>query len=93
MAIGHETTRHVVQHRHAVLLPGNLLPYRDQWQPYVDTLPAQTVLIVEPEQDTPLHRALELVAAQLQATGRPVQRLTADRLGPQSGIQATLPLP
>ncbi len=91
MAIARETTGHVTQHRHAVLLPGSVLPYRDQWQPYVDTLPAQTVLIVEPASDTPLHRALELVAEQLLAAGHPVQRLTADHLGPRTGIQAALP--
>lgn len=92
MAMTRQPSRQSVAQQHAVLLPGSLLPYRDQWQPYVETLPAQTVLIVEPVQDTPLHRALDLVATQLLAAGCPVQRLTADRLGPRSGIQAALPL-
>jgi hypothetical protein len=81
------------QARHAVLVPGNLLSCRSQWQPYVEALPAQTVLIVEPAREAPLHRVLELVAAQLLAAGHPVHRLAAEQLGPQTGIQASLPLP
>jgi hypothetical protein len=81
------------QAQHAVLVPGSLWSYRSQWQPYVEMLPTQTVLIVEPARGTPLHRVLELVAAQLLAAGHPVRRLAADTLGPQHGIQAPLPLP
>jgi hypothetical protein len=35
---------------------------------------------------------LDLVATELAAAGRPVSRLPATQLGPQHGIQATLPL-
>jgi hypothetical protein len=78
--------------RHAVLLPGSLLPYRSQWQSYVDTLPANTVLILTPTRATRLQQVLDLVATELAAAGRPVSRLPAAQLGPQRGIQATLPL-
>jgi hypothetical protein len=93
MAIIGQSAGNHAQARHAVLVPGSLWSCRSQWQPYVETLPAQTVLIVEPARDTPLHQLLELVAAQLLAAGHPVCRLTAEQLGPQHGIQAALPLP
>lgn len=75
-----------------VLLPGDLLPYREQWEQYAATLSAQTVLIVLPDHDTRLSAVLDLVAAQIAAAGRPVVRLSAQQLGPQRGIQAALPL-
>jgi hypothetical protein len=78
--------------RHAVLLPGSLLPYRSQWQPYVDTLPANTVLVVTPASATRLQQVLDRVASELVAAGWPVSRLTTAQLGPQRGIQAPLPL-
>ena len=74
--------------RHAVLLPGSLLPYRSQWQPYVDTLAANTVLVVMPASATRLQQVLDRVASELAAAGRPVARLTTAQLGPQRGIQA-----
>lgn len=75
-----------------VLLPGDLLPYRGQWQSYAASLPANTVLLVLPDHDTRLIAVIDQVAAQLAAAGRPVARLSADQLGPQRGIQAALPL-
>lgn len=79
--------------RHAVLLPGDLLPYREQWQPYAASLPANAVLLVVPDHDTRLRAILDQVAAQFAAAGRPVARLRADQLGPLRGIQMALPLP
>jgi len=55
-----------------VLLPGNLLAYKAQWQKIANALPQGAVLIVLPDADRPLAQTLKTVAAYCEAAGHPV---------------------
>ncbi len=61
------------------LVPGSLLPYRNQWQALANSLPQGEVLIVLPTADTRPKRTLETVATQLRAKGYEVTTCPADR--------------
>ena len=59
------------------LVPGNLLPYKEQWQAIANNLPQGTVLIIFPASNSPQRRTLETVANLLQADGRRVSTLSS----------------
>jgi len=60
-----------------VLVPANLLPYKDQWQEIANGLSHNGVLIILPPTGKPLHKTLETVATLLEAHGHPVTTLPA----------------
>jgi len=66
------------------LVPGSLLPYREQWQAIANSLPRGDVLIVLPSSDQPSNRTLQDLAARLQAKGRHVTILAVDDLQPSA---------
>ena len=60
-----------------VLLPGNLLAYKERWQAIANALPHGNVLIVLPDADRPLVQTLKAVAAYFEAGGHPVTTFPA----------------
>jgi hypothetical protein len=71
----------------SVVLAGSAWALRAQWQPYAAQLAAETVLVVLPEAEDRVRPVLELVAAYLAASGRPVHMLQTTRRGAETGIQ------
>lgn len=63
----------------ATIVPGNLLPFKAEWQKIANQLPVGSILICLPSSDTPQRKALETVAALLQAHGHHVTLLPAGR--------------
>jgi len=61
------------------LVPGNLLPYREQYQEIANGLPAGSVLICLPPAETRQRMVLEWVASNLRADGYRVTTLLAER--------------
>jgi hypothetical protein len=61
------------------LVPGNLLRYKRARQRIANSLPQGDVLIVLPGRDARQRKALEQLAARLQAKGRHVTTVRAER--------------
>lgn len=61
------------------LLPANLLPFKEQWQQIANGLPKDGILIILPETNRPLRKTTETVATLLEAGGRRVTTLPAER--------------
>ncbi len=62
------------------LVPGNLLPFKDQWQAIANRLPRGDVLIVLPSTDSRQRTTFERVAALIRAKGHHVTTLSAGEL-------------
>lgn len=71
--------RSTIQLDNVALVPGNLLPFKSQWQELVNQLPSGSVLICLPPNDGPQRRALKTVAELLAADGHHVTTLPAER--------------
>ena len=54
------------------LVPGNLLPFKNQWQAIANQLPKGEVLIVLPRKEGPSRKLLKDVATLLDQKGRRV---------------------
>ncbi len=63
------------------LVPGNLLPFKDEWQAIANKLPKGDVLIVLPPSDSRERKTLERVAALMKAKGHRVTTASAERFG------------
>jgi hypothetical protein len=63
-----------------VLVPGNLLAQKRQWQAVANRLPAGDVLIVRPSGNTPAARVAGKTSMALRAVGRRVWVLPASSL-------------
>ena len=61
------------------LVPGNLLPFKQQYQELANELPAGSVLICLPSAENSQRLVLERVAVGLRAKGHRVTALPADR--------------
>ncbi|MDA8219827.1 MAG: hypothetical protein M0Z94_19685 [Dehalococcoidales bacterium] len=73
--------RATVHFDNPALVPGNLLPFKAQWQKVANGLPAGTVLIILPVASPYSRKTLEEVANLMRAKGRPVAIVTAKRFG------------
>lgn len=62
------------------LVPGNMLPYKDQYQAIANSLPKGEVLIVVPPTDQPGRLVLERVASLLRSDGHQVTTIRSERL-------------
>jgi len=67
-------------HQDCLLVPGNLLPFKDKWQAIANRLPKGEVLIVPPSTGSRERRTLENVATLLEAKGHRVTTLSAEQL-------------
>ena len=63
------------------LVPGSVLPFKEQWQQLANELPAGTTLIILPPHDGPQRRTLQRVAEQMKANGSQVAILPTDKIG------------
>ncbi len=73
------------------LLAGSLLPQRDLWQQFADSLPAGEILVILPIQDGPQRHALLTAAIHLQAAGHRVTIIAADTFS-GTAVQARMTL-
>jgi hypothetical protein len=64
-----------------VLVPGSLLPFKEEWQALANQLPAGATLIVLPVSDGAARATLQKVSRSLQAKGRTVATMPARRFG------------
>ena len=62
------------------LVPGSLLPYKDEWQRLANQLPEGSTLIVLPSADCSARRTLESVSRSMKAKGQRVTTLSQDQL-------------
>ena len=62
------------------LVPGDLLPLKEQWQRLANDLPEGSVLICMPPPERPQRLVLERVASNLRAEGYHVTTLLAERI-------------
>lgn len=62
------------------LVPGNLLPYREQWQAVANRLPKNAILIVLPMKPSTQKELLLTVARALAREGHQVRVLPADQV-------------
>ncbi len=62
------------------LVPGSLLPYKEEWQTIANTLPIGTVLVVLPARNHPQRQLYERVTSLLQATGYTVRIISEGEL-------------
>jgi len=60
------------------LVPGSLLPFKEEWQKVANGLPQGTTLIVLPSSDSSARRTLEKVSSSMKAKGRRVATLPAE---------------
>ncbi len=65
------------------LVPGNLLPYKREYQHIANDLPKGGVLIVLPQEQSS-RRAFEKTAAQLKSKGRRIATISAARFVPSA---------
>jgi hypothetical protein len=61
------------------LVPANLLPYKAQWQQLANDLPKGNILIILPDADQRVRKAVETVANLLKASGQKVTTLPANQ--------------
>lgn len=62
------------------LVPGNLLPYKDQWQQVANRLPKDAILIVLPSDSRARNGLLLTVAEILAGRGHQVRVLSVDQV-------------
>ena len=55
-----------------VLVPASQLPFREHWERIAQRLPAREVMLVVPEEETPLKQVARALVPQLRAKGRHV---------------------
>jgi hypothetical protein len=60
------------------LVPGSLLAFKEAWQKLANELPEGTTLIILPKDSSP-RKTLERVSSLMQAKGRPIRTLPAER--------------
>ena len=68
--------RNSVKLDNVALVPGNLLPYKHQYQEIANGLPRDGILIVLPQEQTS-RRVFEQTAAQLKSQGKRITTLSA----------------
>jgi hypothetical protein len=73
------------------LVPGNLLPYKQQWQELANRLPYHAVLIVLPTTSPSGKRTLLSVAKLLSQAGRQVRVVSSGEVSSHASTSATLP--
>jgi hypothetical protein len=61
------------------LVPGNLLPFKKQWQQIANRLPSGSTLIILPSSTSPQRKTFETVATKLREQGKQVLTLNAER--------------
>ena len=59
------------------LVPANLLPFKSEWQAIANGLPKGNILVVLPETNQPLRKAMDTVVDILEADGHRVTTLPA----------------
>jgi predicted DNA-binding WGR domain protein len=69
-----------VRLENVALVPASLMPHKRRYQALANDLPAGSILVVLPEEDTPERRLLEQTADRFRAKGHPVAVLTADQV-------------
>lgn len=76
------------------LVPGNLLPFKEEWQALASNLPQGSALLILPASDSPHRKAWDTIAHQLEADGYKVTILPAEHFTPKlsSVRQLTLKL-
>ena len=79
-----------VQLDNVVLVPGNLLPYKNQYQEIANGLPKGGILIVLP-QELSSRRAFEKTAEQLKNQGRRIATISAERFAQPAATLALQP--
>ena len=72
------TLRRNVKLENVALVPGNLLPYKNQYQEIANALPKGGILIVLP-QELSSRRVFEKTAEQLKNQGRRIATISAER--------------
>ena len=68
-----------VRFENLAIVPASLLPYQAAYQAYANRLPRGQVLIIVPHASPSSRRTLAKVAASLEANGRRVRTLPAER--------------
>jgi predicted DNA-binding WGR domain protein len=69
-----------VRLENVALVPASLMPHKQRYQALANDLPAGSILVVLPEEDSPERRLLEQTADRFRAKGHPVAVLTADQV-------------
>jgi predicted DNA-binding WGR domain protein len=69
-----------VRLENVALVPASLMPHKQRYQALANDLPAGSILVVLPQEDTPERRLLEQTADRFRAKGHPVAVLTADQV-------------
>ena len=76
-----------------MLIPGNLLGYRERWQPIADALPPGEVVIILPDHDGALTTTFTAVIPLIAAAGHHVTTFPAERfVDPPPGTSRQLNL-
>jgi hypothetical protein len=75
--------RQSVKLDNVALVPGNLLPFKNEYQEIANGLPQGGILIVLP-QEQGSRRAFEQTAAQLKQQGKAITTITATRFIPRA---------
>jgi hypothetical protein len=63
------------------LVPGNLLPFKDQWQKVANRLPNGSTLVILPAPTSRQRKTFETVATKLRENGKRVITLSAEQFG------------
>ncbi len=62
------------------LVPGSLLPFKEEWQKLANDLPEGSILIVLPSSDSSARKALENASRSMKAKGQRVTMLSHEQL-------------
>jgi hypothetical protein len=81
----------VLRRRHVrldniVLLPGDMLPFKETWEKIAGNLPAGSSLIVLPPSESPQRAIYEAVAQSLRALGKPVRLIAPEQCRTSTSI-------